>query len=196
MKKKLFVDFDGVLINSIKTICMLYDDDFQYYKDYKKIDWSEIETWDFTELNCADRKYIDKYFNQPRFFRNIEWMPWAKEIINKFNEYYKITVVSCGYSPNLVGKEKWIKDNLPFCDFIGVNFKEFSDKSHIDMSDGIFIDDSVNNLITSNAELKICFGDEYDWNKNWNGIRCANWCDIWRLIGNNPIADVKNINKF
>ena len=77
-----------------------------------------------------------------------------------------------------------------------VDFKEFSDKSHIDMSDGIFIDDSVNNLITSNAELKICFGDEYDWNKNWNGIRCANWCDIWRLIGNNPIADVKNINKF
>ena len=76
---------DGVLINTIKTICSLYDDDFKYYKDYKKVDWSEIETWDFTELNCASREYINYYFNQPRFFRNIEYMPWAKETINKLS---------------------------------------------------------------------------------------------------------------
>ena len=192
MKKKLFVDFDGVLSNTIKTICMLYDDDFQYYRDYKKVDWSEIETWNFTELNCANREYIDKYFNQPRFFRNIECMPWAKETMNKLSGLYDITIVSMGYRPNLIGKQKWVNDNFPDCEFIGVNFKEHNDKGHIDMSDSIFIDDSANNLMNSNAELKICFGDEYEWNKNWNGIRCANWFDVWKLIG----YQITDVNKY
>lgn len=70
------------------------------------------------------------------------------------------------------------KRNLPYCDFIGVNLKQHTDKSHIDMQDGIFIDDSYNNLITSNAMFNICFGDEYVWNKNWKGVRCNNWYDI------------------
>lgn len=185
MKKKLFIDFDGTLVNTIKTICTLYDDDFKYYKDYKKIDWSEIETWDFTELNCASREYINYYFNQPRFFRNIEYMPWAKETINKLSELYDIKIVSMGFRPNLLGKQKWLSENFPDCELIGVNFKKHSDKSHIDMSGSILIDDSANNLETSNAETKICFGDEYEWNNNWEGIRCANWCDVWRLLNNN-----------
>ena len=50
------------------------------------------------------------------------------------------------------------------------------------MSDGIFVDDSAQNLFTSNAKVKICFGDEYEWNKNWNGIRCFNWCELYNLL--------------
>ena len=60
--------------------------------------------------------------------------------------------------------------------------QEYKDKSHIDMSDGIFIDDSVNNLETSNAAIKICFGDEYPWNEKWKGIRCANWHEVENYI--------------
>ena len=56
--------------------------------------------------------------------------------------------------------------------------KKHKDKSEIDMTDGIFIDDSYNNLITSNATEKICFGDVYSWNEKWNGKRLANWMDI------------------
>ena len=179
---KIFLDYDGCVVNTIKKIVDLYNEDFQYYKKFREVNWWEVETWGFDECSCTTREYINTYFNQPRFFENLEYMPWARQIIDKLKEYYKIIIVSCGYSPNLIGKEKWIKENLPFCDFIGVNFKEFSDKSHIDMSNGIFIDDSANNLITSNAELKICFGDEYGWNKNWTGIRCANWYDIWNFI--------------
>lgn len=67
---------------------------------------------------------------------------------------------------------------MPYCDFIGVNLKQYTDKSHIDMQDGIFIDDSYNNLITSNAMFNICFGDKYVWNKNWKGVRCNNWHDV------------------
>ena len=105
-------------------------------------------------------------------------MDWAKEILDELKEIYKIIIISAGYSPNLYGKSIWIKENLPYCDFIGVNLKQYTDKSHINMQDGIFIDDSFNNLITSNAMFNICFGDEYVWNKNWKGVRCNNWHDV------------------
>lgn len=182
-KKKLYLDFDGVICNTIKTIVKLYSEDFKYYKKFEPIDWSEVETWDFTELEAAKPEYIDTYFNQQRFFDNVEWMPWAKDIIEKLSEIYDIKVCSAGYYPNLVGKVNWLEKNMPYAEFIGVNFKNYSDKSHVDMSDGIFIDDSAKNLITSNAETKICFGDVYEWNKDWDGIRCANWHDVWELIG-------------
>lgn len=180
--KNIYVDFDGVIANTIRTITKLYTEDFKYYKKFEPIDWSEVETWDFAELKAATPEYINTYFNQQRFFDNMEWMPWAKEILDRIKEIYNITIVSIGYSPNLLGKEIWINHNLSYCNFIGVDFKQYSDKSHIDMSNGIFIDDSANNLVTSNADLKICFGDKYEWNKDWNGIRCANWYDVWNLI--------------
>ena len=146
------------------------------------IEWSDINTWDFSECNCASADYINTYFNQQRFFDRLEYMDWAKEVIDELNGEYNITIVSSGFSPNILAKEKWIKEHLPYCKFIGVNLKQYKDKAHIDMSGGIFIDDSYHNLITSNAETKICFGDLYPWNYSWNGKRCHNWTDIKNLL--------------
>ena len=66
--------------------------------------------------------------------------------------------------------------------FIPVNLQYHSDKSHVYMKDGIFLDDSAYNLITSNAKEKICFGDMYSWNENWNGLRLYNWKDVERYL--------------
>ena len=182
-KNKIYVDFDGTIVNTVSCIVSLYNEDFKYYKKFVPIKWWEVNTWDFTECNCATPEYINTYFNQQRFFNGLEYMDWAKEILDKLNnENYDITIVSSGYSPNLIAKSLWINSNIPYCKFIGVNLKEYKDKSHIDMSDGIFIDDSSNNLITSNAKINICFGDEYVWNKDWTGIRCVNWHDAYKQI--------------
>ena len=109
-------------------------------------------------------------------------MDWAKETLDELKDDYEITIVSSGYSPNLKAKEIWINKNIPYCKFIGVNLKEHEDKSHIFMSDGIFIDDSSKNLITSNALVNICFGDKYLWNEDWIGFRCNNWNDIKKFL--------------
>ena len=181
-KSKIFLDYDGCIVNTIKCICSLYNEDFQYYKNFIPINWWEVNTWDFAECNCATPEYINTYFNQQRFFDRIEYMDWAEKILDILKEDFEITIVSSGYSPNLIAKEKWINEHLPYCNFIGVNLKEYEDKSHIDMSDGIFIDDSASNLETSNAAIKICFGDEYPWNEKWKGIRCANWHEVENYI--------------
>jgi 5'(3')-deoxyribonucleotidase len=181
-KHKLFCDFDGVIVNTIATIVSLYNEDFKYYNDFVPVKWWEINTWAFNECNCATQEYINTYFNQQRFFDKLTYMDWAKETLDILRKEYDITIVSSGYSPNLKAKEIWVKEDLPYCDFIGVNLKEHIDKSHIDMSDGIFIDDSASNLATSNALINICFGDIYPWNESWNGLRCKNWTDIKRFL--------------
>ena len=67
--------------------------------------------------------------------------------------------------------------------FIGVDINRYSDKSHIDMSGGIIIDDEINNLLTSNAPQKICFGDVCEWNKDWTGERLFNWIEVGNRLG-------------
>jgi 5'(3')-deoxyribonucleotidase len=116
----------------------------------------------------------------------------AEEVLDRLKDKYEIIIVSCGYSPNLVAKEKWVKEHMPYAKFIGVNFKNYRDKAHIDMADSIFIDDSLKNLATSNAQYKICFGEHYNWNYNWDGKRCFNWYEVEKYI--NEIENISNKN--
>ena len=142
-----------------------------------------MKTWEFKELYLANREYILSYFGLSRFFDNVEYMDNAYEVISNFiNNGYEIYIISMGTPQNLLGKEIWLKENLPEVKFIGCNFETYKDKSHIDMSDGILIDDEEKYLNSSNARMKICFGDEYDWNKEWTGIRCYNWYDVKRYL--------------
>lgn len=189
--KKLFVDFDGTIVNTIASITALYNEDFKYYKNFKPVKWWEVNSWDFIECECASKECINTYFNTQRFFNSLTYMDWANEVLHELKNIYEITIVSSGYSPNLKAKEIWIQDHLPFCNFIGVNLKEHYDKSSVDMSDGIFIDDSMHNLVTSNALVNICYGDKYSWNESWTGFWCANWQDIKKFLlkGENNTVD-------
>lgn len=176
--KKLYLDYDGVIVNTMKAIVSLYNEDFSYYKDFRHVNWWDIRTYGFEECQCANIENIKQYFNQPRFFCRVEYMPWAERILLELSEEYDIIIVSAGYSPNLAAKIDWISKHMPYASFIGVNLKTHSDKSHIDMKDGIFIDDSANNLITSNAQENICFGEIYPWNQDWTGLRLTNWMEV------------------
>lgn len=169
---------DGVICDSIAVITSLYNEDFEYYKKFKKIHAYEINTYDFEECDCATKEQINNYFNQPRFFERLKFMPYAKEVIEKLKEKYDVTIVTMGFSPNCIGKQLWVTKSLSNTKMICVNMKEYNDKSHIDMSDGILIDDKSSNLYTSNAKEKILFGDEYSWNEDWTGIRLYNWIEI------------------
>ena len=188
----IYIDFDGVIVNTIKAIVSMYNEDFKYYKGFKKIDYRTINTWGFEELTLADKKTIDHYFNRERFFTRLEFMPGVYEVLKELAKKHKIYIVSMGYSPNLKGKEEWLQKNMPFVKLIGCNYKEYSDKSHINMSDGIFIDDLSKNLQTSNAKYRILYGKNFSWNENWDGLHFENWLEIFTYINN--IAETENIN--
>lgn len=126
-----------------------------------------MKTWEFKELSLANKDCILSYFGQQRFFEKVEFMDNAFEVIsNLLKVGYEICIVSMGTQQNLLGKEIWIKEHVPDISFIGINMIQYKNKSHIDMSNGILIDDEKRYLDSSNAKIKICFGDKYKWNKN------------------------------
>lgn len=186
-RKTIMIDLDGVTFNTIKRITEMYDEDFCYYSDYEKIPWKDVVTWNFTELKAATPEYINTYFNQKRFFDKVEMFPLAKKVIDDLSEKYNITFVSHGFSPNLRLKKIWVKENFPYANFIGVNLKEHNDKSSVDMSNCIFIDDKFLNLENSNADIKICFGECYSWNKDFrkdkiNNFLAYDWDEVGKLL--------------
>lgn len=183
LMEKLFVDYDGVIVNTIEAIVEMYDREFWQHPDYHKVDWSEIESWHFDELNVASPEHIDKYFEKEEFFEIVEYMPYADYILSQLKNYFQIYIISMGNGSNLTLKKQWCQQHLPFAEFIGIDFKDYPDKRHINMRDSVFIDDVIANLNTSNAQKRICFGDKYAWNKDWSGDRCANWFEVWKKIG-------------
>ena len=203
-KPKLYLDFDGCLVNSIDAIVSLYNDDFQAYPDYHHIKSSDIHTWNFEECNCGSPEIFNTYFNTPRFFEHLRFMEHADTFIWLLSYQFDFVIVSCGNSPNLKLTQQWINNKLKLyindtkmlnqgkVDFIGVNFKDHNDKSHIDMSDGIFVEDTYDNLVTSNAKYKIIFGEQYPWNienevNRAAGLgesytRCKDWMELYQEI--------------
>lgn len=190
---------DGCIVNTIKGIVDLYNEDFVAYKKYHYIRTQDIHTWNFEECNCASSKMIDTYFNTPRFFNRLEFMNNAEYILSLLFKQFDIIIVSHGYSPNLKLKKEWIDTNImPILfqtsprlgvnhfDFIGVNLKEHEDKSCVDMADGIFVDDNTKNLATSNASYKIVFGEYYPWNADNETTyfypRAIDWMELYKKI--------------
>lgn len=50
------------------------------------------------------------------------------------------------------------------------------------------------NKEVSNALVNICYGDVYEWNKDWTGFRAKNWQDIKQFLmkGENKTIDDKS----
>lgn len=131
-------------------------------------------------------------------------MEHADTFIWLLSYQFNFVIVSHGNYPNLQLKKKWIDRNLKISingtkmvnqgsvDFIGVDFKDYDDKSHVDMSDGIFVEDTYDNLLTSNAKYKIVFGEQYPWNienevyrsmeSGESYVRCLDWMELYQEI--------------
>ena len=190
-KTKLFLDFDNTIVDTIAAVVSLYNEDYSSHDGFVPINPKDVTSWEFKECNLATYEEIDKYFGDERFFQRIKLYLGARQALRSLSRMYDIAIVSHGYAKNLKLKEKWVKDKLfkeifdSSCnaEFIGVDWKEYSDKSHVDMSDSIFVDDSIKNLETSNAKYKILYGEYMDWNNmNNEFIRCKNWKNLRKQI--------------
>lgn len=181
-KLKIYTDIDGTLINSIKKITELYDEDFHLYKNYKKVHWTDINTWGFTELPLANNDIILDYFSDFRFFKKLEFMDNAKEVLTELSYDYEIFAPTFGTRQNIRFKEDFLHNNLPFVKLIGIDTSKHDSKSHIDMSDGIFFDDLQKNLEECNSPYPTIFGDEYSWNTPDKFHRTYNWIEAKNYV--------------
>jgi 5'(3')-deoxyribonucleotidase len=107
-------------------------------------------------------------------------MPYVYLELYKLSQQFEIIPCSIGTYENVSQSALWIKKNLPFIDnavFI-VNKDCHPDKSLVDMSGAIFADDVAANLESSNAEVKILFDNDFEWNvgKNFD-FKTYNWLE-------------------
>lgn len=147
---------------------------------FKEARWWEVNKWNFEdECPLMSENEINGVFDNREFFEIIEFMPLSSMNTLKLAKKYDIYICSIGTTINLAYKKEWLSKYMRYIKgFIGVDLNKYNDKSHIDMSNSIFIDDNSRNLITCNAVHKICFGDVCSWNEDWDGERCYNWHEV------------------
>lgn len=184
---KIFVDFDCTIADSVKTYCNVYNKLYAQRDGFKRADYNKVNRYDLKD-ECHLVGHQEEIFSNEEFFKHLELMPDAKEVIERLGTKYEIIICSLGTLDNISCKARWIKDNLPFIknvilisNSVGASGIK-TDKSAVDMKDSIFIDDHADNLFSTNAKYKICFGKEYSWNESWVGQRCLSWKEVENLI--------------
>jgi 5'(3')-deoxyribonucleotidase len=184
---KLFLDFDCTIVDSVKTYCKVYNMLYKEQEGFKDACHNKVNRYDLKD-QCPLVDHQEIIFSSMDYFNHLEFMPYAREIIERLGNKYELIICSIGTLDNISYKSQWIKNNLPFIKNVilisgAVGSKGIkTDKSTVNMKDSIFIDDHVENLLSSNAEIKICFGKEYEWNNIWTGQRCFNWKEVEELL--------------
>lgn len=131
-----------------------------------------------------DSSSIDKIFEYDKFFAVLDFMDGAYENLYILSSQYDIVIVTIGSLKNLSKKAEWIREHLPFIEKVVLIYNEFNDmdKSAIDMSAGIILDDNQYNLWSSNAYTKYVFGEIYEYNQDFDGERLVTWADVYKRL--------------
>lgn len=163
-KIKLFLDFDETLVKTIKSFV-----DVKNSIDGSNVDYRDCKKWDFTDVfPNLTKEEMYEIFDSFDFFDRLELFEGAVDTLVELMDCYEYNFVTMGKQANLFRKEYFLIDKLiDFASygFIAVDEEKYSDKSHVDMEDSIFIDDRIDNLRTSNAKVKILFKayNDFEW---------------------------------
>ena len=198
MKKKVnvFIDIDNTIYNSTKVAV---DELNKRYN--RNIKYTDIKAYDFTDqFPEVKQSEIKEIFSNENFYKRLDCIDGtAFMFIDILSTQQKIDVsfVTLGTKENLENKKEWLDYILKSKDFFDheVDYYEYygslssaSNKSFIDMSGGIFIDDNIDCLRSSNASIKILIKNGVD--TKWNNVEpgdnvyiADDWGDIIKIVG-------------
>lgn len=174
--KKIFLDIDGVIIHSCQAMV-----DILNKKYHTNITGADILSWNFKEvIDSLTDNEIEYLFTTDEFFNIVQPISGAIDFINKHKE--DVILITKGGLKNISGKkqmfELWGIEDI---NMIGLPLN--MSKRIVDMTiygNSLFIDDSTNNLIESNAKYKIQFREYKDnkkreWQNDWHGKIMYHW---------------------
>lgn len=188
MKKKIYIGFDDTLVDSTKLILEIYN---QRYKE--DVSPSDVQAFELMthcsrlgEYHDGDyNREIEEYYSSDHFWNNIKPKGKVTEVLNQLKEDgFELILVSNGGALNLEKKLVYTQEVFPMFDrylFLCQNSQPYT-KRDIDMSDCVFIDDTVRYLSESKAAVKIMFGKNMKGNRNPGYFNSSNWADIHRYI--------------
>lgn len=181
---KLFVDFDNTIANSSEVIVDMLNEHFDKNENFEKLrkyDFSDL----FPECSYWD---IEKFFNSDEMFERLKIFPNMIETVDAFKDFFdEISIVTIGTKDNLENKKRFLKENNLELTFYGIENNGRSDKSSVDMHNGVFIDDHIGCLHSSNAKIKILMKnvENGEWNKvepNDDIYVVNNWYEVYSIF--------------
>ena len=182
MAKKLFLDADNTIFNTTKafidTYMIIYGRKY-LYKQEEAPKWELVQKYDFSDqIKDLSKEQKASVFNTKTLNDKLTYYDDAKNIINELAKHTDVIIVSmCSYKTAHLKGEK-IQRDMPNVKFQPIIYPNFKDKAHIDMRNGIFIDDVTKNLYTSSADKNICFRYNniiMDVNQDWQGEVLSRW---------------------
>lgn len=178
-KIKIFLDFDGTAVDSVRAYCDVYNKLFN-----GKANHTKVNRWDLADECPKAVKYVEDIFASKEFFDYLELIDQdTKDVLDQIKQNYEVIICSIGTPENISRKAEWVNRNLDIQDMILISKHNATmDKSLVNMSNSIIIDDNENNLFSSDADIKICFGEVKSWNENWDGLRAKNWKELGELL--------------
>lgn len=181
---KLFIDFDNTIANSSEVIVDMLNEHFDKNENFEKLrkyDFSDL----FPECSYWD---IEKFFNSDEMFERLKIFPNMTETVDAFKDFFdEISIVTIGTKDNLENKKRFLKENNLELTFYGIENNGRSDKSSVDMHNGVFIDDHIGCLHSSNAKIKILMKnvENGEWNKvepNDDIYVVSNWYEVYSIF--------------
>lgn len=181
---KLFIDFDNTIANSSEVIVDMLNEHFgknENFEKLRKYDFSDL----FPECSYWD---IEKFFNSDEMFERLKIFPNMIETVDAFKDFFdEISIVTIGTKDNLENKKRFLKENNLELTFYGIENNGRSDKSSVDMHNGVFIDDHIGCLHGSNAKIKILMKnvENGEWNKvepNDDIYVVNNWYEVYSIF--------------
>lgn len=173
----IFLDVDGVIFHSCQAMIDILNERYD-----GNFDGSDVTSWNF---QCCypnmTSEEIEDTFNDPKFFDIIKPIDGALEFMERYRD--KIILVTKASIENYTHKRKWF-DDRNFADIPIIALPLNVSKSLINMDNiheySLFIDDSTQNLIDSNADFGVqmreyCDEKEREWQKGWDEMVMYNW---------------------
>lgn len=181
---KLFIDFDNTIANSSEVIVDMLNEHFDKNENFEK-----LRKYDFRDLfpECSYWD-IEKFFNSDEMFERLKIFPNMIETVDAFKDFFdEISIVTIGTKDNLENKKRFLKENNLELTFYGIENNGRSDKSSVDMHNGVFIDDHIGCLHSSNAKIKILMKnvENGEWNKvepNDDIYVVNNWYEVYSIF--------------
>lgn len=193
-KIPFFIDGDETVLDSIPAVTQVANERYNTNVDYK-----DLKQYDFKDIFPMLKKgELMEIFESDRFWEIVKIKEGCLDVLNKKEnaDRYKYVLTTLGTPKNLYKKSLYFSKNLPIITtkYSIENDGSEPNKQFMNMKNGIFLDDHIDNLLSSNATYKICFKEKiYPWNQGWNGSSVSNWKDVESYM--NDIWEIESCNK-
>lgn len=167
-KRVLYLDIDDVVKDTNRTWREALG-----YQDYSCCIYEK-------ELSRDDKCIVMKVMSD---YSKIPFVEGAECGISELSKKYSIVLCSNYYSAEEFREKKKLADSLGL-GFIGCGPNDRKFKSGVNMSGAVFVDDSIRNLVHSNASLKILFicEDTVKSEYSYDGLRVEDWESLIKLL--------------